>query len=127
MLLAVTPTPQTLWDFLVVLMFLMAMGKMARDVFRKSPERREVSFQAEYATKRELREVKEQTEKALTEMGETLKRIEGANEERRRAVYGKIEELRREVKDDVNGVHERVTEVLSKVSELSGHIQAMTK
>lgn len=105
-------------------MFLLTAIKMARDAFRKSPERREVTFQTEYATKKELREVKEHTERALGEMGETLKRIEAASDDRRRAIYGKIEELRLEVKEDVNGVHTRVTQVLEKVSELSGQVRA---
>jgi chromosome segregation ATPase len=103
-------------------------------VKRGDPQKRQVSFETIYATKEELAELKENAERQITELRDTLGRMETAAADRRREIYLKIEEsrqstndtitdLRKEIKEDINGVHARVTDLVKGVSEIVGQLK----
>jgi hypothetical protein len=105
---------------------------------RNKSQKREVAFETVYATKEELAELKEMANSQITELRETLERMEIAAAERRREIYLKIEEsrrstndtitdLRKEVKADINGVHQRVTDLVKGVGEIVGQMKALTR
>lgn len=130
MVLGELSVPPETMGFLAVLLFLATLGDRLLSVaqrFLGKGEKREVSFTSEYVSKTDFVELKD-----------IVHKHEEYGKERRKEIYQMIRDLqkhaddelkafRREVKEDINGVHERVTDVLSAVSEMSGKIEKRTK
>jgi hypothetical protein len=101
---------------------------------RNKSQKREVAFETVYATKGELAELKESAERQISDLRDTLQRMEDAAAERRKSIYTKIEQsaketgatvntLRLEIKEDIGGVHERVDELVKGVAEIVGQLK----
>ncbi|MDR1304477.1 MAG: hypothetical protein LBK76_04555 [Verrucomicrobiales bacterium] len=93
-------------------------------------ERREITPQPltvqpapQYATKEELRQLREEIDRFITEQ----RRANGAaverENERREAVLGKLDEVGRSLRESVGKVHARVDAVVEKVGDLSGQLK----
>jgi hypothetical protein len=129
-LINATPTPQTLWDFMVVLMFLaVAAERIFAVVDRVSgrKQKREVSFAEEFATKTEFIELKN-----------TVHKHEEYGKERREKIYEmirqaqahtdqKLDRMQAQFKGDVEGVHGRVSDLVETVGEIRGEIKQALK
>jgi uncharacterized coiled-coil DUF342 family protein len=94
---------------------------------RSRKQKREVSFAEEFVTKPEFNELKS-----------TVHAHERNGEARREKIYEmikatqvhtdtKLDQFRKEMREDINGVHERVTQAVTKIAEVSGEIRQALK
>jgi hypothetical protein len=123
-----TPSPQSLWDFMVVVMFLAVLAERVFSLFDRSrKQKREVSFAEEFVTKPEFNELKS-----------TVHKHEEYGKERREKIYEmirqaqahtdqKLDRMQAQFKGDVEGVHGRVSDLVETVGEIRGEIKQALK
>lgn len=87
------------------------------------PEKREVSMAEEYASKTDFLDLKQQVEKHEVYGAERRKAIYSMMDKNAKHTDEKIDAFRKEVKEDINGVHDRVTELGDRISGLAGEIK----
>jgi hypothetical protein len=92
-----------------------------------SPQPLEVKPSAAYALASELKRVEHDLGGRIASVDADLKSLRGeivANgETRRQSIEAKVEHVREELREDIQGVHRRVDDVLSAVSELKGEMK----
>lgn len=112
--------------FAVVCLFgLFAIEKVVSILrgLRREPEKREVSFSEEYASKTDFQTLKQVVEKQESYGAERRKAIYRMIDEKAEKTDANIDALRKEMKDDFQGVHDRVTTVVDRLSGLAGEIK----
>lgn len=118
---SIPANPQTL-QALVVGMLIMGSGTILSVVVSVftliragKPQKREVMFSADYASRSELQELKDHISATKRDA-----------DEGRRALYAEVKGLRIELMQQfsagIEGVHSRVNDVLAAVSELKGKV-----
>lgn len=121
-----TPSPQSLWDFMVVVMFLAVAAERLfnlADRWSGRKQKREVSFAEEFVTKPEFNELK-QTVHQHERNGEIRReKIHEMIKETQAHTDMKLDALRKDVKADVEGVHGRVSDLVETVGEIRGEIK----
>lgn len=125
-----TPEPQVLWNFLIVVMFLAVLGDKLFSIVERvtgRKQKREVSFAEEFVTKPEFNDLKAVVYKHEEYGKERREKIYAMIRDGHESTDTKIEQFRAEVKEDLNGVHERVTQAVTKIAEVSGEIRQALK
>ncbi|HXG49098.1 MAG TPA: hypothetical protein VNO52_15850 [Methylomirabilota bacterium] len=78
---------------------------------------------AHFATKEEVRQVREDVDDLRNELGTMREQILAAGQTRADAINEHIERVRLELKADTVGIHRRVDDILAAVAELKGRLQ----
>lgn len=111
----------------VAVLFCLIFAEKVQSVFFRRPQRREVSFPDEAASKKELSDLKAAVEREKEYGAQRREAIYAMIKETKEHTDAKFDQVRREIKDDVDGVHGRVSELVEAVGELRGEIRQALK
>ncbi len=122
-----TPDPQALTQFLIVLGFLGSIvASLVAIRSSNRAQKREVSFADEFATRAQHDDLKGRVDKIADEIRSEFARLDQKRSVSIAGVHDDLENaiaaLRAGVKQDVEGVHDRINVVLAAVSELKGRL-----
>lgn len=129
------PDAVTTTAIIAAIVFLLGGVNQGMEFFRKlrapeaqiiSPQPLIVEMQKSFASTTDLHRVeaegKAETAKLFAKLGGVERGLREENKEDTALINAKIDDVRKEVKEDINGVHQRITDVLTAVSRLEGQI-----
>jgi chromosome segregation ATPase len=110
-----SPSPEQVGVWVLVAIALLPTIKMIVEWSRGGKQKREVSFETEYATAAALenvqRELGTEIERVDNDVKSLKQSIQENGERRRAAIEAKVEDARKEARQEVAGLHEKINKV----------------
>lgn len=117
--------PTALWNFLIILGFLLSAGASGVAIFNsRRVQKREVTMASEFMTSSDCQRMQARWKDDMIRLEARINRVEQGQEHMRETNQHNFDAIMKAGEERAVKIHERINAVLAGVSELKGRIDA---